>query len=123
MDIDEDRQLPDNHIEGALLELNQPVRFIWERTVKQSPHNARMKARVIANLLGNRQLYEHVPEKDFDPAVLDSVFDQSFITLRRKFRAQRDATIAAELHEREVTKNIKTRRMTRKRTVRILFAT
>ena len=118
MAIDEDQSLPDSHIEGAPLGQNEPIRFIWERTVKQSPHNAQMKARVIADIVENRQLYDLVPNKDFDPAFLDRVFEQAFTTLRRKFKAQCDASIASNRHKREAFKSTRTRRLTRKRTVR-----
>jgi hypothetical protein len=120
MGMEEDKQLPDSHIEGAPLDDNEPVRFVWERTVKQSPHNARMRARIIADIIHNRQLYPHVPDKDFIPDSLESVFDQAFSTLRQKSRVQRDTTVALKRRKREAVKSSKGRRATRKRAVRLI---
>lgn len=120
MELDQDDELPDDHIEGAPVNPDDPVRFIWKRTTRQSPHNAKMKARVIADLIQNRQRYELVPGKDFDPVLLDGVFDQSFNTLRRNFKAQSDPKTAAKRRKQEVTKFVKSRRASRKRAVRFL---
>jgi len=97
------------------LDNSEPVRFVWERTVKQSPHNSRMRARVIADMIQNRQLYPHVPDKDFSSDSLESVFDQAFSTLRQKSRVQRDSTVALKRHKREAAKSSKGRRVIRKR--------
>ncbi len=37
--------LPPSHYEGLPLGDNEPVRFVWEKTVKQSKHNALVKER------------------------------------------------------------------------------
>ena len=120
MAITEDGPLPVNHIEGAPLTDNEPVRFIWARTIKQSQHNARMKKRVINDLIGSKELYEHVPQEEFTPENLDTVFDQTFSTLRSKYRAQTDANVAQRRKEKEINKMIKTRRNNRKRAVSTL---
>jgi len=117
MAITEDGPLPANHIEGAPLTDDEPVRFIWARTVKQSQHNARMKKRVINDLIGSKELYEHVPQEEFKAENLDTVFDQTFSTLRSKYKAQTDANVAQRRKEKEINKMIKTRRNNRKRAV------
>lgn len=121
MEIDEEDDLPEDYIEGAPVNQGDPIRFIWKRTVKQSPHNANMKAQVLADLVQKRQLYELVPSKDFDPKSLDGVFEQTFNTLRRNFKAQSDPKNAAKRRKQEVTKFVKSRRASRKRAVRHLI--
>jgi hypothetical protein len=76
-----------------------------------------MKARIIADMKSNRRLYKHVPEKDFSHKNLDSIFDQAFVTLRQKFRAQRDSSAALNLKKREDAKTMKARRLGRKKAV------
>ena len=120
MCINEDDPLPANHIEGAPLADDEPVRFIWARTIKKSQLNTRMKNRVIADLMENRGLYEHVPQDDFTADNLDMVFDQTFSTLRRKYKVQTDADAAQKRREKEINKMIKTRRANRKRAVSAL---
>ena len=120
MAITEDSPLPINHIEGAPLTDDEPVRFIWARTIKQSQHNSRMKKRVINDLIGSKGDYEHVPQDDFTVENLDTVFDQTFATLRNRYKAQTDANVAQRKKEKEINKMIKTRRNNRKRAVSIL---
>jgi len=120
MAITEDGPLPANHIEGAPLTDDEPVHFIWGRTVKQSQHNARMKKRVINDLIGSKGLYEHVPQEEFTAENLETVFDQTFSTLRSKYKAQTDANVAQRRKEKEINKMIKTRRNNRKRAVSAL---
>jgi hypothetical protein len=48
--------LPPSHHEGLPLSAKEPVRFVWEKTIKQSKHNAQMKERVLADLRANRRL-------------------------------------------------------------------
>jgi len=120
MSVTEDDPLPANHIEGAPLADDEPVRFVWARTIKQSQHNTRMKRRVINDLMGNRGLYEHVPQDDFTTDNLDMVFDQTFSTLRNRYKAQTDANVAQKRKEKEINKMIKTRRANRKRAVSVL---
>ena len=117
MGITEDDPLPPNHIEGAPLTDDEPVRFIWARTVKQSQHNTRMKKRVVNDLIEARELYEHVPQDDFTAENLDLVFDQTFSTSRSKYKAQTDANVAQKRKEKEINKMIKARRTNRKRAV------
>ncbi len=119
MGLDSDKHLPDSHIEGTALESTDPVRFVWEKTTKQSVHNGRMKARVINDLKDNRKFYKHVPDKDFNKKVLDSVFDQCFTTFRQKFKTQRDDSAAAA-RKRDDAKALKVRRLARRKAVRML---
>lgn len=117
MQIDSDKELPDGHSEGAPLEPREPVRFVWDKTPKQSVHNGRMKARILADLKSNRRMYKHVPDKDFSKKTLDSVFDQAFVTLRQKFKVQRDAWTALNQKKKEDSKALKSRRLSRRKTV------
>jgi hypothetical protein len=118
MQIDSDRKLPDGHVEGTTTGPNDPVRFEWHLTPKQSAHNNRMKSKIIADLKSNRRLYKHVPDKNFNKRTLDSVFDQSFLTLRQKFKTQRDEPAASKQKKRVDSKALKARRLGRKKTVR-----
>ena len=120
MHLSDDKHLPDSHVEGEALPSSEPVRFIWEKTAKQSSHNAAMKRRIAVDLQENRTLYKHVPEEDFAPRNLENVFDQAFTTLRQKFKAQRDVTAAAHHKRREDQKAMRTRRLNRKKTVRFM---
>ena len=119
MSISDDDPLPANYIEGAPLADDEPVRFIWARTIKKSQHNTRMKDRVINDLIENRGLYEHVSQDDFTADNLDMVFDQTFSTLRSRYKAQTDANVAQKRREKEINKMIKTRRANRKRAVSV----
>lgn len=117
MDIETDKELPDSHTEGQPLEPNQPVRFVWDKTTKQSVHNARMKARVLADIKEKRRLYKHVANKDFGKKILDAAFEQSFVTFRQKFKTQRDARSAVTYKSREENKARKARHLSRRKTV------
>jgi hypothetical protein len=121
MQIESDKNLPDSHIEGTPLPPAEPIRFVWDKTPKQSVHNGRMKARLLADLKANRRLYKHVPDKEFSKKILDSAFDQAFVTLRQKFKAQRDASIAMNLKKRAAMKAVKARRLSRKKAVSVSF--
>lgn len=116
MDFETDKELPDSHIEGQPLDLNQPVRFVWDKTTKQSVHNARMKARVISDLKEKRRLYKHVSNKDFGKKTLDAAFEQSFVTFRQKFKTQRDARSALTYKSREENKARRARHLSRRKT-------
>lgn len=116
MQIKDDKFLPDAHTEGIVLGPNDPVRFVWDKTPKQSVHNGRMKERVLHDLRTHRHLYKHVPDKDFNKKSLESVFDQAFVTFRQKFRAQRDASVALNQKQREDVKAMRSRRLSRKKT-------
>ena len=120
MSISDDDPLPINHIEGAPLAEDEPVRFIWARTIKKSQHNTRMKNRVINDLIESRGLYEHVPQDEFTTDNLDMVFDQTFSTLRSRYKAQTDTNVAQKRKEKEINKMIKIRRANRKRAVGVL---
>ncbi|RDB22541.1 hypothetical protein Hypma_010034 [Hypsizygus marmoreus] len=115
MQLEHDKELPDSHAEGVPIGPNDPVRFVWDKTTKQSVHNARMKARVIADIKANRRLYKHVPDKDFGKKILDAAFDASFVTFRQKFKAQRDEALALHHKKREEAKAQKARHMSRKK--------
>lgn len=123
MRIDTDKHLPDSHIENTPLPLTEPIRFVWDKTPKQSVHNGRMKARFIADLKAHRHRYKHVPDKDFNKKTIDSAFDQAFITLRQKYRAQRDESAALRIKQKEDAKALKARRLNRKKTVSTVFIT
>jgi hypothetical protein len=116
-------ELPPSHFEGLPLHDNEPVRFVWEKTIKQSKHNALMKERVLADLRANRRLYELVPDTDFTPKAVSSAFDQAFSTFRQKYRVQTDPTILLTVKTREDQKAMKSRRLHRKKLVRIIFLT
>jgi len=115
MKLKNDKELPDSYIEGQEIPPDEPVRFVWEKTPKQSHHNAAMKRRVIADLKFHRSLYKYVPDKDFAKRNLDSVFDQAFTTLRQKFRSQKDGAAAMNVKKREDQKARKARRHSRKK--------
>lgn len=117
MQIASDKELPESHVEGASLGPDEPIRFVWEKTPKQSVHNGRMKQRFLADLKAKRRLYKHVPDKEFSKKTLESAFDQAFVTLRAKFKAQNDTTAALNLKRREEVKAMKARRLSRKKAV------
>ena len=117
MEVDSDTGLPESHTEGVPLESNDAVRFVWDKTIKQSVHNGRMKSRILADLKSHRRLYKHVVDKDFNKKSLEAAFDQAFITLRQKFKAQKDESVALHLKKREDEKATKARRLSRKKLV------
>lgn len=123
MHLYDDKHLPDSHVEGEALPAGEPVRFIWEKTAKQSSHNAAMKRRIIVDLQEHRTSYKHVPQDEFAPKNLENVFDQAFTTFRQKFKAQRDVTAAAHHKRREDQKATRTRRLNRKKTASITLWT
>jgi hypothetical protein len=109
--------LPESFDEGQPLSADEPVRFVWEKTVKKSPHNARMKSRVLKELIARRNHYRHVPAKDFDKRALDATFEQAFSTLRQKYKMQKDDVSALQYKRREDQKYLKSRRRERKKMV------
>lgn len=115
MHLDSDKQLPDGHLEGTPLGPDEPVRFVWDKTPKQSVHNSRMKERVLKDLKANRRVYKHVPDKEFGKKSLDAAFDQAFVTLRQKFKSQRDASAAKSHRKREDMKAMRARRLSRRK--------
>lgn len=117
MMLETDKDLPDSHVEGTPLGPDEAVRFVWDKTPRQSVHNGRMKERVLKELKANRKLYKHVPDKDFGKKTMDSVFDQAFVTLRQKFKAQRDDSTALAYKQREEVKAQRARRLSRRKVV------
>ncbi|PPQ77347.1 hypothetical protein CVT25_010929 [Psilocybe cyanescens] len=115
MDRETDKDLPDSHIEGTTLDPSEPVRFVWDKTTKQSVHNARMKRKILDDIKDNRHLYKDVPQKEFTKKNLDAAFDQCFITFRQKFKSQRDALSASHLKLREEAKARKARHLSRRK--------
>jgi hypothetical protein len=114
-------ELPPSHREGLPLSDSEPVRFVWEKTIKQSKHNAMMKDRVLADLTASRRLYEHVPDADFTLKAVSSAFDQAFSTFRQKYKAQTDPVVLLTVKTREEQKAMKSRRLHRKKLVGITF--
>ncbi len=110
--------LPPSRHEDLPLTAKEPVRFVWEKTIKQSRHNAQMKECVLADLRANRRLYKHVPEADFSHKTVSSAFDQAFSTFRQKYKAQLDPTVSLTVKTREEQKAMKSRRLHRKKFVR-----
>lgn len=121
MDLDTDRDLPDSHPESTSLAPSDPIRFVWDKTTKQSVHNARMKKRVIEDIRENRMLYKRVTNKDFNKKQLDASFEQYFVTLRQKFKKQRDEEFAHNYRQREDAKARKARHLSRRKVVRCYF--
>lgn len=121
MQLDTDKELPDSHKESTPLDPSQPVRFVWDKTTKQSVHNGRMKKRVLDDLKDNRKLYRHVAAKDFGKKVMDCAFEQCFTTLRQKYKAQRDDSAAISFKQREEMKARKARHVSRRNVVGILL--
>ena len=117
MQLDDDKQLPDSYVEGTPFGPDDLVRFVWDKTPKQSVHNSRMKERVLKDLKANRRLYKHVPDSEFGKKSLESAFDQAFVTLRQKFKAQRDTSIARNHKQREDMKAMRARRLSRRKVV------
>ena len=117
-----DKELPDSHVEDEPLPDDQPVRFVWDKTPKQSVHNKLMKKRVISSLKDRRKrkprIYKYLSDADFKEKKLEDSFDQVFTTLRQKFKAQRDEFSAQNLKRREDHKAMKVRRLSRKKAVR-----
>jgi hypothetical protein len=109
--------LPPSHLEGLPLSDNEPIRFVWEKTIKQSKHNAFMKERFLADLRAHRRLYEHVPEAEFAPKSISTSFDQAFATFRQRYKVQIDPTVLLTVKTREEQKAMKSRRLHRKKLV------
>lgn len=119
MDVKTDKELPSSHAEGTPLSPIEPVRFVWDKTTKQSVHNSRMKTRVLEDIKDNRRLYKHVPKNEFGARNLDAAFEQCFVTFRQKFKTQRDGRAALNLKRREEGKARRSRHLSRRKIVRI----
>lgn len=117
MGLDSDKLLPDSHSESTILDPSDPIRFVWDKTTKQSVHNGRMKKRVIDDIKENRKLYKHVSTKDFGKKSLDAAFEQCFVTLRQKFKYQRDGMSALNYKQREDNKARRARHLSRRKIV------
>lgn len=117
MKIESETQLPDSHIEGNPLGPTEPVRFVWDKTTKQSVHNARMRDRILEDIMAKRRNYKHVPRKDFSKKSVETAFEQRYVTLRQKFRAQRDNLTAENDKKREDHKARKARHLSRRKIV------
>lgn len=115
MGISKDDELPDSYVEGRDVPTYDSIRFVWDKTPKQSKHNTAMRDRVLIDLKANRNLYKYVPEKDFSRKSLETVFEQTFRTFRQKFKAQKDSSAALQLKKREGQKASKVRRLSRKK--------
>ena len=118
MNIESEARLPDSYIEGIPLDSTQPVRFVWDKTTKQSVHNSRMKTRILEDIIENRYRYKHVPQKEFSKRSVEAAFEQRYVTLRQKFRAQRDALAAENTKKREDYKARRARHLSRRKSVR-----
>lgn len=124
MRLETDKYLPDGHIEGEPFQDDHPVRFVWDKTPKQSAHNTLMKKRIISALKERRKrkprTYRYLTDTDFKDRKLEDAFDQVYTTLRQKFRSQRDEFSAQNQKRREEHKAMKVRRLSRKKAVSTL---
>jgi hypothetical protein len=119
MGLDNDKELPASHPESTSVAPSDPIRFVWDKTPKQSVHNGRMKKQVIEDIKENRMLYKHVPTKEFNKKQLDAAFEQCFVTLRQKFKVQSDEASALNYRQREEVKARKARHFSRRKLVRL----
>jgi hypothetical protein len=121
MGLTKDSDLPPSYCEGSPLGPQDPVRFIWTKTTNQSVHNAHMKARVLSDIQTRRtDLYTLVPARDWNKRALEAAFDQAFVTLRQRFKAQEQRaqdSRTENVSQAELSKTVKVRRLSRKRTV------
>jgi hypothetical protein len=122
MQISEKGTLPDPAEDAAQRDETEsdasaPVRFDWRKTIAQSPHNKRMRARVIAELCARRRHFKHVPSSEFaDEKALQAVFDQAYTSLRSRWRAQAsEAPAAIFLEDGEKPKFAKSKQGARQR--------
>ncbi|KAF9534788.1 hypothetical protein CPB83DRAFT_780609 [Crepidotus variabilis] len=115
MEVENDKHLPDSLPPDSQPGPYDPVRFVWDKTTKQSIPNNQMKKRVIADIKENRNLYKHVSSKDFGKKQLDAAFEQCFVTFRQKFKVQRDAASAMNYKQREEMKARKARHISRRK--------
>ena len=118
MDLEHDKELPPTHIEGDPLDADLPVRFVWNQTSRRSAHNGRMKSRILADMIANKDLYPLVPAQEFNRAILDSTFEQAFTTLRQKVATHAEGFAAVKTREKDDIKARRSRRTNRKKTVR-----
>lgn len=76
-----------------------------------------MKNRILNDLRTNKHFYHQVPPEDYTDLTMDNSFDQTFKTLRSKFKIQNDEAAAAQNKAREEMKVIRSRRRERKKNV------
>lgn len=118
MRIKQSEPLPDSYDQSEPLENDEPVRFVWEKTIKKSSHNTSMKTRVLKSLVAQRKRYKHVPDKEFEKKVLDTAFEQAYQTMRQKYKIQKDEMSTQKHRRSEEQKYLRARRKERKKTVR-----
>ena len=118
IDVKTDKELPGSHAERTPLSAIEPVRFVWDKTTKQSVHNSRMKTRVLEDIKENRRLCKHMCKNEFGARNLDAAFEQCIVTFRQKFKTQRDWRAALNLKRREEGKARKSRHLSRRKIVR-----
>lgn len=117
MCVEEEQTLPDNQPEGMAYDPSQPLRFLWDKTTKQSVHNTRMKTFVLEDIKRNRQLYGELSERDFSKDVLEAAYEQSFAMLRQKFKGQDSTEGAKALKTRGDQRAQNARRLARRKKV------
>ena len=76
MNLHHGEALPPSAFEGVPIGADEPVRFVWDKTPKQSATNAAMKQRVVADLRASRHKYKHEPEKEFAKKASDAAVEQ-----------------------------------------------
>ncbi|VDB90152.1 unnamed protein product [Peniophora sp. CBMAI 1063] len=117
MNIPEDSFLPEPHPEGTPIPPNEPVRFNWAKTIKQSKHNQAMKTRVLSDIRARAsELYPEVPSSDIMHNSIASIFDSAYTTVRGKWKQQNDAAEKEKVRLREAGKSQRARRVGRKKT-------
>src|SRR6266498_5882725 len=137
MGLESDKELPDSYVESSTPNTSStdssnlphhhhhhPIRFIWNKTTKQSLHNALMKKFIISDLKDHRRsaTYKHVPASEFTKKLMDAAFEQCFVTLRQKFKSQRDENVALKVKVREEGKARRARHLFRRRIVGLFFS-
>ncbi|KAJ4478283.1 hypothetical protein J3R30DRAFT_3890102, partial [Lentinula aciculospora] len=115
MAVEDNQDLPDSKSDGATNDSAQPIRFVWDKTTKQSVHNMRTKAFVLEDMKQNRQLYNELPDRDFSKNILESAFEQSFTSLRQRFKAERDVKEAENMKSRSDQRAQNARRLARRK--------
>ncbi|KAJ3710381.1 hypothetical protein C8R42DRAFT_729291 [Lentinula raphanica] len=115
MGVEDSQNLPESQPEGTTFNPSAPVRFVWEKTMKQSVHNMRTKAFVLDDIKQNRQLYAELPDRDFSKNILESAFDQSYTIFRQKYRLQNDLVEADVIKSRGDQKAQSSRRLSRRK--------
>ncbi|KAJ3739527.1 hypothetical protein DFH05DRAFT_1513690 [Lentinula detonsa] len=115
MGVEDNQSLPDSQPEGTAYDPSQPVRFVWDKTTKQSVHNMRTKALVLEDIKQNRRLYDELPDRDFSKSILESAFEQSFTNMRQRFKAQRNMAEAENMKSRGDQRAQNSRRLSRRK--------